>query len=70
MASASAEHVVKMAVQENQLGRRQAEYRVNETTMDKYKNQIPLIGERVEIRQYLSDNGLASKLLLLDLKER
>jgi hemolysin D len=70
MASTLAEHVAKMAVQENELARRQAEYRVIETTVQKYKNQVPLIGEQVEIRQYLTDNGLASKLLLLDLKER
>ncbi len=60
----------RLAVQDHELGRYNAEYRVVQTTLAKLEAQIPLIREQTDIRHYLADKGLSSKLLLLDLQER
>lgn len=70
MQSTLSEQTAKLAVQEQELSRQHAEYRVIQTTINKLTNQVPLIAEQVKIRQYLADKGLSSKLLLLDLRER
>jgi hemolysin D len=65
LASQKAEHAAKLAEIDRQLAQKQAERETIAATIDKLGATIPLLQERVEVRKYLYDKAIGSKITYL-----
>jgi hemolysin D len=65
LASQAAEHAAKLSEIDRKLAQKQAERETIAATIDKLGATIPLLQERVEVRKYLYDKAIGSKITYL-----
>ena len=65
LASQTAEHAAKLAEIERQLAQKEAERETIAATIAKLRATIPLLQERVDVRKYLYDKEIGSKITYL-----
>jgi hemolysin D len=65
LTSQVAEHVAKVAALDRQKGQKEAERATIAATIDKLNMTIPLLQEKADVRKYLMDRALGSKIVYL-----
>lgn len=65
LTSQKAEHAAKLAEIDRQLAQKDAERDTIAATIEKFKATIPLLQERVDVRKYLYDKAIGTKIIYL-----